>query len=179
MDGHVLSHGHCTAVVRHATARRAHTTLAALQDVVPATFWASAHEHVGQGGTPAVPLHGGLPGSIPSSPVPHGARAANAPTGPTIHRGTAMASPGGRQTVRARRPATGHGPRSSIRAPPARLERSRASALYTCTGNAILDAGITGRASGCCLHLGSTYVKAPHPSRDDGATPPGAVLQLR
>jgi hypothetical protein len=59
-------------VVCHATARQAHTTLAALQDVVPATFWASsAHEHVGRGGTPAVPLHGGLPGSIPSSPVTH------------------------------------------------------------------------------------------------------------
>jgi hypothetical protein len=169
----------CTAVVRHATARQAHTTLVALQDVVPAAFWASsAHEHVGQGGTPAVPLHGGLSGSIPSSLVPHGARAAAAPTGPTIHRGTAMASPGGRRTVRARRPATGHGPRPSIRAPPTRLRRSCASALYTYNGYAILNAGITSRAIGYCLHPGSTDVQAPHPSRDDGATAPRAMLQL-
>jgi hypothetical protein len=105
-------------VVRHATVRRAHTTLAMLQDVVPAMFWASSeHEHIGRGGTPAVPLHGGgLPRSIPSSPVPHEAHAAAAPTGPTIHRGTAMASLGGRRTVRARRPATGHGPPGLARA---------------------------------------------------------------
>jgi hypothetical protein len=77
--------------------------MAALQDVVPTAFWdSSAYEHVGRGGTPVIPLHGGgLPGSIPSSPVSHGAHAAVAPTGPTIHRGTAMASPGGRRTVRA------------------------------------------------------------------------------
>jgi hypothetical protein len=119
-------------------------------------------------------LHsGGLPGSIPGSPVPRGAHATTAPTSTTLHCRTSMASPGGRQTVRTQRPAVGHGPRLHTSAA-ARLGRPRASALYASTGYTILYAG-----SGCCLHPSSTDVQAPHPSRDDRAMPLGSVLQLR
>jgi hypothetical protein len=137
-------------VVCHAAVRQAHTALATLQSVVPAAFWASsAQQHVGRGGTPVVLLHGGLPGSIPGSPVPHGARATTTPASTTLHHRTSMTSPGGRRTVRARRPATGHGSRPGIQAPPARLRRTHTSTLYVSTGYAILYVGIAGRASGC------------------------------